>query len=61
MRDMTARMDFWMPREMADLLAEASRRRLLSKSDYARQALIEKLERDGVRTVLPTTCDLAPA
>ena len=49
MRDMTARMDVHMPRELAQLVAEVARRRMVSKSDYARQALLEKLERDGVK------------
>jgi hypothetical protein len=51
MRDMTARMDFFMPLELARLVAEVARRHMLSKSDYARQALLEKLERDGVSPI----------
>jgi hypothetical protein len=46
MSDMTKRMDFWMPPELARLLAQVARSRMISKSDYARQALIEKIQRD---------------
>ena len=49
MRDMSARMDFFMPPELARLLADAARQRMMSKADYARQAILAQLERDKVR------------
>ena len=50
MTDTNKRLDFWMPPELARLLDAAARMRMMSKSNYARQALIEKIERDEVKT-----------
>ena len=40
-------MQFKLPQELVDAVADVSRRRMMSRSAYCRQALLEKLERDG--------------
>jgi predicted transcriptional regulator len=42
---MNGRMNFVLPRELAEPVAEIARRRMMSRSAYLRQALLEKLER----------------
>ena len=44
---MNGRMNFVLPQELAEPVAEIARRRMISRSAYLRQALLEKLERDG--------------
>ena len=51
-------MQFKLPQELVDAVAEVSRKRMMSRSAYCRQALLEKLERDGL---CPTTPDLTAA
>ena len=41
-------MQFKLPQELVDAVADLSRRRMMSRSAYCRQALLEKLERDGI-------------
>ena len=41
-------MQFKFPQELVDAVADISRRRMMSRSAYCRQALLEKLERDGI-------------
>jgi len=43
------KMNFKLPQELVDSLEAIARRRMMSRSAYCRQALLEKLERDGVR------------
>jgi predicted transcriptional regulator len=43
---------FKAPQELVDAMAEVARSRMISRSAYCRQALLEKLERDGL---CPTT------
>ncbi len=45
-------MQFKLPQELVDAVADVSRKRMMSRSAYCRQALVEKLERDGI-CVLP--------
>jgi predicted transcriptional regulator len=44
---MKERLNFVLPQELAVPVAEIARRRMISRSAYLRQALLEKLERDG--------------
>jgi metal-responsive CopG/Arc/MetJ family transcriptional regulator len=46
-------MQFKLPQELVDAVADISRMRMMSRSAYCRQALIEKLERDGICPMLP--------
>jgi hypothetical protein len=46
-------MQFKLPQELVVAVAEISRRRMMSRSAYCRQALIEKLERDGICPMMP--------
>jgi predicted HicB family RNase H-like nuclease len=41
-------MNLAVPKEVAEAVTTASRRRLMSKSEYARQAIITQLMRDGI-------------
>ena len=43
------KMNFKLPQELVDSLEAIARRRMMSRSAYCRQALLKKLERDGVR------------
>jgi predicted transcriptional regulator len=40
-------MQFKLPQELVDAVADIARKRMMSRSAYCRQALLEKLERDG--------------
>jgi predicted transcriptional regulator len=51
-------MQFKLPQELVDAVANIARKRMMSRSAYCRQALLEKLERDGL---CPTTPDLTAA
>jgi hypothetical protein len=46
-------MQFKLPQELVDAVAEVSRKRMMSRSAYCRQALLEKLERDGICPMPP--------
>jgi metal-responsive CopG/Arc/MetJ family transcriptional regulator len=48
-------MQFKLPQELVDAVAEVSRKRMMSRSAYCRQALVEKLERDGICILTPKT------
>ena len=37
-----------MPEQLVDALTSAAARRMQSKSEYARQALLDQLRRDGI-------------
>jgi metal-responsive CopG/Arc/MetJ family transcriptional regulator len=47
-------MQFKLPQELVHAVEEVSRKRMISRSAYCRQALLEKLERDGVCPIMPT-------
>jgi predicted transcriptional regulator len=51
-------MQFKLPQELSEAAAKIARQRMMSRSAYCRQALLEKLERDGL---CPTTPDLTAA
>ena len=46
-------MEFKLPQELEDAVSNVARRRMMSRSAYCRQALIEKLERDGIDPPTP--------
>jgi hypothetical protein len=43
-------MQFKLPQELVDAVADVSRKRMISRSAYCRQA---KLERDGICPIMP--------
>jgi hypothetical protein len=43
------RVNFKMPAELVEAVADIAKRRMMSRSAYLRQATLEKLEKDGVR------------
>ena len=45
-------MQFKLPQELVDAVADISRKRMMSRQCYCRQALLEKLERDGICPLL---------
>ena len=47
-------MNLKVPEEIVEAMAVASRRRLMTKSEYVRQSILAQLERDGY-------CPIAPA
>ena len=51
------KMQLRLPHELTEVLDVIARRRMISRSAYARQALLEKLERDGVSVILPSTAE----
>ena len=44
-------MNLKVPAEIVEAMKTASRRRLMSKSEYIRQAIVVQLERDGIRPI----------
>jgi predicted transcriptional regulator len=48
-------MQFKLPQELSEAVAKIARQRMISRSAYCRQALLEKLERDGICPMLPVT------
>ena len=48
MRTATYKLPVMLPDEVAKLLKDAARRKLMTRSQYARLALLAQLERDGV-------------
>jgi predicted transcriptional regulator len=46
-------MQFKLPQELVEAITKIARQRMMSRSAYCRQALIEKLERDGICPMLP--------
>ena len=48
-------MQFKLPQELVDAITKIARQRMISRSAYCRQALLEKLERDGICPMLPDT------
>jgi predicted transcriptional regulator len=46
-------MQFKLPQELVDAVADIARKRMTSRSSYCRQALLEKLERDGICPLTP--------
>ena len=41
------------PQEIVEAMKSASRRRLMTKSEYVRQSILAQLERDGYCLVVP--------
>jgi hypothetical protein len=52
-KEFVERMNFKLTPELVESVATISRRRMMSRSAYLRQAVLEKLERDGI-CVTPT-------
>jgi hypothetical protein len=52
-KEFVERMNFKLTPELVESVAAISRRRMMSRSAYLRQAVLEKLERDGI-CVTPT-------
>ena len=52
-KEFVERMNFKLTPELVESVATISRRRMMSRSAYLRQAVLEKLERDGT-CVTPT-------
>jgi predicted transcriptional regulator len=46
-------MQFKLPQELVVAVADVARKRMISRSAYCRQALLEKLERDGRSPATP--------
>jgi predicted transcriptional regulator len=49
------KMQLRLPHELTKLLENVATRRMISRSAYCRQALAEKLERDGFSIISPST------
>jgi predicted transcriptional regulator len=47
-------MEFKLPQELEDAVSNGARKRMMSRSAYCRQALIEKLQREGIDPTPPT-------
>ena len=48
-------MQFKLPQELSEAVAKIARQRMISRSAYCRQELLEKLERDGICPLLAKT------
>lgn len=52
------KMQLRLPHELTEMLEIVATRRMISRSGYCRQALAEKLERDGYAVILPSAGDI---
>jgi Ribbon-helix-helix protein, copG family len=48
-------MQFKLPQELVEAITKIARQRMMSRSAYCRQALLEKLERDGLCLLIANT------
>jgi predicted DNA-binding protein len=53
------KMNFKLPDELVESLEAIARRRMMSRSAYCRQALLEKLERDGICPIPKAASEIA--
>jgi predicted transcriptional regulator len=59
-RRFNEKMNFKLPQELVESLEAIARRRMMSRSAYCPQALLEKLERDGIcPTPMKATSEIA--
>jgi predicted HicB family RNase H-like nuclease len=53
MKNTKGKLNFFVPKELVETLHGISSKRMVSMSAYCRQALVEKLERDGINPWTP--------